>query len=63
MKRIQEHVKRVGYQVACATSAKSASVTDDPWALRRVKVKGSDKLGDFKRKVLITMFLPLKSVP
>jgi len=50
-KRIQEHVKRAGYQVACATSAKSASVTDDPWALRRVKVKGSDKLGDFKRKV------------
>jgi len=50
-KRVQEHVKRAGYQVACATSSKSASVTDDPWALRRVKVKGSDKLRDFKRKV------------
>jgi peptidoglycan/xylan/chitin deacetylase (PgdA/CDA1 family) len=50
-KRIQKHVKLAGYQVACATSSKSASVTDDPWALRRVKVKGSDKIGDFKRKV------------
>ena len=51
MKRIQEHFKRAGDHVACAISAKSASVTDDPWVLRRVKVKGSDKLGDFKRKV------------
>lgn len=50
-KRIQAHVKRAGYQVACAGSPKSASVTDDQWALRRVKVKGSDKIGDFKRKV------------
>jgi len=50
-KRVQEHVKRAGYLVACATSTKSASVTDDPLALRRVKVKGSDKLRDFKRKV------------
>ncbi len=50
-KRIQEHVKRAGYQVACAISANSASVTDDQWALRRVKVKGSDTLSDFKRKV------------
>ena len=50
-KRVQENVKRAGYQVACATSSKSASVTDDLWALRRVKVKGSDKLHDFKRKV------------
>ena len=50
-KRIQEQVKRAGYQLACATSAKSSSVTDDQWALRRVKVKGSDRLRDFKRKV------------
>ena len=49
--RIQEYVKRAGYQVACATSSNGASVTDDQWALRRVKVKGSDKLRDFKRKV------------
>jgi peptidoglycan/xylan/chitin deacetylase (PgdA/CDA1 family) len=49
--QIKEHVKRAGYQVACAISPKSASVTDDPWALRRVKVKGSDSLGDFRRKV------------
>ena len=50
-KRVQEIVKRAGYQMACATSSKSASVTDDPWALRRVKVKGSDTLWDFRRKV------------
>ena len=50
-KRIQEQVKRAGYQLACATSVKSGSVTDDQWALRRVKVKGSDRLLDFKRKV------------
>ena len=50
-KRVREHVKRAGYQVACATSSISASVTGDPWALRRVKVKGTDKLFDFKRKV------------
>ena len=49
--RIQKYVKRAGYQVACATSSNGASVTDDQWALRRVKVKGSDKLRDFKRKV------------
>ncbi len=49
--RIQEHVKRAGYQVACATSSKSTSVTGDQWALRRVKVKGTDELSDFKRKV------------
>ena len=49
--KIKEHVKRAGYQVACAISPKSASVTDDPWALRRVKVKSSDSLGDFRRKV------------
>jgi peptidoglycan/xylan/chitin deacetylase (PgdA/CDA1 family) len=49
--RIQEHVKRAGYRVACAISPKSASVIDDPWALRRIKVKGSDTLADFRRKI------------
>ena len=49
--KVQENVKRAGYQMACATSSKSATVTDDPWALRRVKIKGSDKLHDFKRKI------------
>jgi peptidoglycan/xylan/chitin deacetylase (PgdA/CDA1 family) len=40
-----------GYATACAIAPATPSVLADPWALRRVYVKGSDSLMDFKRKI------------
>ncbi len=50
-KNARAEVKKAGYETACAISPGTASVTEDPWALRRIYVKGSDQLMDFKRKV------------
>ncbi len=48
---VRTAVKRAGYETACAISPGTASVTQDRWALRRIYVKGSDQLMDFKRKI------------
>lgn len=40
-----------GYEAACAISPGTATVTADPLALRRVYVKTSDSLLDFRRKI------------
>jgi peptidoglycan/xylan/chitin deacetylase (PgdA/CDA1 family) len=41
---------RAGYMAACAISPGTASVTADPLALRRVYVKPTDSMDDFRRK-------------
>lgn len=47
----REAVRRAGYVCACAISPKTASVTADLWALRRVYVKPTDSPADFRRKL------------
>lgn len=49
--KVKECVIKSGYTTACAISPGTKSVTEDPWALRRIYIKSSDHLSDFKRKV------------
>lgn len=44
-------VKAAGFLSACAISPGTASVTANNFAFRRIYVKYSDSLGDFKRKI------------
>jgi peptidoglycan/xylan/chitin deacetylase (PgdA/CDA1 family) len=48
---VRDLVKQAGFETACAISPGTGTVTEDPWALRRIYVKGKDHLVDFQRKV------------
>lgn len=49
--KIKDIVEKAGYNFACAISTKSKSVLADKFAIRRVYVKTSDTMLDFKRKI------------
>ncbi|MCD4812156.1 polysaccharide deacetylase family protein [bacterium] len=49
--RVRDAAATAGYTTACAISPGTASVTADLMALRRVYVKPSDAISDFKRKI------------
>ncbi len=49
--RVRAAAAQAGYEAACAISPGTASVTADLLALRRVYVKPSDSLADFRRKI------------
>lgn len=49
--RVRDAVASTGYETACATSPRTASVTADLLALRRVYVKAGDSPAAFRRKI------------
>lgn len=49
--RVRDAVASTGYEAACATSPRTASVTADLLALRRVYVKTGDSPAAFRRKI------------
>lgn len=50
-KQIKLAAKEAGYKYACAISSTGKSVTEDSYELRRIYIKGTDTMFDFKRKV------------
>lgn len=55
--KIKEFVREVDYSFACAISTKSKSILEDKFAIRRVYIKTTDTLLDFKRKIsLVYLF-------
>lgn len=49
--QVRQVVQQAGFTTACAISPGTKTVISDPWALRRIYVKGKDRRLDFKRKV------------
>jgi len=50
-RRVRTAVQSAGYQAACAISPGTRSVTANILALRRIYIKPTDSLSDFKRKI------------